>query len=71
MLITVLDKKHNKSTVCSKIDAAKIIGVCSQTILRWSKKGTIEEYNQFLICFNSTVIKQKKGRPTFKTIRIV
>lgn len=71
MLITIIDKKHNKSTVCSKVDASKIIGVCTKTILRWYKKGTIEEYNQFIIYFDTTVVKQKKGRKEFEGIRIV
>jgi predicted site-specific integrase-resolvase len=70
MQVTVIDNKSGESHVCSKSEAARILGVCYKTMLRWSKKGTIEEYNQFNICFKTTVIKQPKGKYPRRKIKI-
>jgi hypothetical protein len=62
MNITVIDKHTGESQVCSKVKAAKIVGVTSITIYRWSlKPNHVEYYNQFIIAFKTTIHIQKKG----------
>lgn len=61
-MITVIDNKKNISIVCCKSDAARVIGVCRQTIYRWIIKGKArEEYNHYTIIFATEVKKQLKG----------
>ena len=72
MQVTVINRKDITSTVCSKTKAANILGVSYKTILRWSKKGTIEEYNQFTLCFNTSIVKQPKGNyPRKKRLKVI
>jgi len=71
MAITVINRKDSTSTICSKIKASSIVGVDYKTILRWSKKNCIEEYNQFIICFSAIIIKQPKGHFPRKKIKVI
>lgn len=65
MQITILDTKTGESHVCSKSEAARILGVCYETVLRWSKKlstnpNHIEQFNNYTISFKTTIYKQPK-----------
>lgn len=61
MQVTVIDNKTNESHVCSKSEAARMLGVRYETILRWSKKTNhIEQYNNFQVVFKTTIYKQPK-----------
>lgn len=59
MKITVINNKTQKSTICSKKDAAKLVGVNSITILRWSYDNKIHQFNHFTLYFHTEIIKQK------------
>lgn len=67
MHIAVIDTKINKVFICSKTDAAKIIGVCTRTILRWSYKAKKETYRNYIIYFYTEIIKEKKGNSNMKS----
>lgn len=76
MQITIISSKTGESHVCSKSEAARILGVCSKTILRWSKKlllnpNHIEQFNNFSISFKTNIYKQPKGKYPRKHIKIV
>ena len=76
MKITILDTKTGESHICSKSEASRILGVCSKTILRWSKKlalnpSHIEQFNNYYVSFKTTIHKQPKGKYPRKHIKLV
>ena len=60
MQVTVIDTKKNDSTICSATEAARIVGVCYLTVLRWSYDSKKKEFNHYTIYFNTKIVKQKK-----------
>lgn len=74
MQITILDTKTGESHVCSKSEAARILGVRYETVLRWSKKlltnpNHIEQFNNYTVSFKTTIHKQPKRFK--KTVKII
>jgi len=70
MNVTVIHKKTNKSTVCCIAEAARIIGIQYKRLQRWRDKrikdGTyIEDYYNYIIYFNTYIIKQDKRGMSF------
>lgn len=58
MKVTVIDSQKQKSIICSFADAARLIGVCSKTVSRWSFDRKMETYNQFTLYFHTIIKKQ-------------
>lgn len=71
MIVTVIDAAKSKSTICSFAQAARIIGVTSKTISRWSIIKRQETYNNFTIYFNTVIVKQpiRNKCPHIRTMR--
>ena len=67
MKTTVIDTKLGMSYVfTSKTDAAKFIGVSYESIRRWKAISHIKYHNEFILCFNTELIKaESKIRPGF------
>ena len=61
----VINTKHCEAfSGVSKSAAARIIGVSISTIHRWSKVKKVENYNYWVIYFQETRLKQRKGSKT-------
>lgn len=64
--MVVIDRKKNKAYEnVSQVEAARLIGVSRQTIIRWGKdlENTSQVYNSFEIFFNVEKLKRRRGRP--------
>jgi hypothetical protein len=60
-MITIIDNNKQKAYNCTnKSKASEVIGVCSKTIMRWSRKTLKETYNQFDIYFDSVLLTRSK-----------
>jgi hypothetical protein len=60
MKITIIDLKLRESHVFNaRIDASKMIDVCSETLRRWEAVNQIKEYKEFIICFSTSLHKSK------------
>lgn len=52
-MITVIDNNKEKAYNCTKTEAARIIGVCYKTVMRWSQRRRKEVYNHFVLYFDT------------------
>jgi hypothetical protein len=60
MKITVVDVDFRQSKVFnSRVDAGRYVGVTSQTLRNWQRIEGIKYHSQFIICFDTEIIKSK------------
>lgn len=60
MKIAIINREIQESHLFNAVkDAGSYIQVSTQTLRRWRSKGSIKEYKDFIICFNTTIHKSK------------
>lgn len=58
MKITIIDQSVNESKVYnSRTDASKLVNVSTQTMRRWESKNKVIFHNEYIVCFNTDIIK--------------
>ena len=60
MRITIIDRNLGTSDVFnSKADAARFIAVHVNTLSNWQRCSDIKTYDDYMICFNTSIHKSK------------